>query len=119
RKRAEQSVERRAKEGKKAVTKSKKKDEDEGKLVANLVAAINARRRVGLDRFINALGIRHIGDTNARLLARNFHNIDAFIKAMEGDDALEQLRSIGGIGDVVAKAVKDFFDEPHNRKVVD
>ncbi|MGN6149502.1 MAG: NAD-dependent DNA ligase LigA [Rhizomicrobium sp.] len=119
-KRAEQSAERRAKEGKDAVdAKSKKKDEGEGKLVENLVAAIDARRKIGLDRFINALGIRHVGETNARLLARTFHSIDAFVEAMESKDAVEQLNAIGGIGDVVAEAIKDFFDEPHNRKVVD
>jgi DNA ligase (NAD+) len=118
-KRAEQSAERRAKEGKDAAAKSRKKDEGEGKLVENLVAAIDARRRIGLDRFINALGIRHVGETNARLLARNFHSIGAFTAAMEGEDAVEQLRAIGGIGDVVAEAIKDFFDEPHNRKLLD
>ncbi|HWA29689.1 MAG TPA: NAD-dependent DNA ligase LigA [Rhizomicrobium sp.] len=119
-KRAEQSAERRAREGKDAVeSKSKKKDDGEGKLVENLVAAIDARRTIGLDRFINALGIRHIGETNARLLARNFRSIGAFIEAMESKDALEQLNAIGGIGDVVAEAIKDFFDEPHNRKLLD
>ncbi len=119
-KRAEQSAERRAREGKDAVeSKSKKKDEGEGKLVENLVAAIERRRRIGLDRFINALGIRHVGDTTARLLARNFHTIDAFVEAMESDDAKEQLSAIGGIGDVVAEAIEDFFDEKHNRKALD
>jgi DNA ligase (NAD+) len=119
-KRAEQSAERRAREGKEAVdAKSKKKDEGEGRLVENLVAAIERRRTIGLDRFINALGIRHVGDTTARLLARNFGTIDAFIEAMESDDANEQLSSIGGIGDVVAEAIKDFFDEKHNRKALD
>jgi DNA ligase (NAD+) len=119
-KRAEQSAERRAKEGKDATdSKSKKKDEGEGRLVENLVAAIDARRKIGLDRFINALGIRHVGETNARLLARNFQSIDALIDAMEGKDAVEQLNAIGGIGDVVAEAIKDFFDEKHNRKALD
>ncbi|HVP83964.1 MAG TPA: NAD-dependent DNA ligase LigA [Rhizomicrobium sp.] len=118
-KRAEQSAERRAKEGKEATAKAKKKDEGEGKLVENLVASIDARRTIGLDRFINALGIRHVGETNARLLARNFLTIDAFIEAMEGKDAIEQLKGIGGIGDVVAEAIHDFFDEPHNRKLLD
>ncbi|HXM00487.1 MAG TPA: NAD-dependent DNA ligase LigA [Rhizomicrobium sp.] len=119
-KRAEQSAERRAKEGKDAAeSKSKKKDDGEGKLVENLVAAIEARRRIGLDRFINALGIRHVGETTARLLARNFHTIDAFIAAMESDDALAQLDAIGGIGEVVAEAIRDFFDERHNRKALD
>ena len=119
-KRAEQSAERRAKEGKDATdAKPKKKDEGESKLVENLVTAIDARRKIGLDRFINALGIRHVGETNARLLARNFHSIDAFIEAMESKDAIEQLNAIGGIGDVVAEAIKDFFDEKHNRKALD
>ncbi|MGA9797144.1 MAG: NAD-dependent DNA ligase LigA [Rhizomicrobium sp.] len=119
-KRAEQSAERRAREGKGAIeSKSKKKDDGDGKLVENLVAAIDARREIGLDRFINALGIRHVGETNARLLARNFNSIEGFIDAMEGKDAVEQLNAIGGIGDVVAEAIKDFFDEPHNRKALD
>jgi DNA ligase (NAD+) len=118
-KRAEQSAERRAKEGKEAVAKAKKKEEGEGKLVENLVASIDARREIALDRFINALGIRHVGETNARLLARTFLNIDAFIEAMESKDAMEQLTHIGGIGEVVAEAIHEFFDEPHNRKLLD
>src|SRR5581483_9289732 len=116
-KRAEQSAERRAREGKGAAgSKTKRNDEGESKLIENLVASINRRRKIGLDRFINALGIRHVGETNARLLARNFHTIDDFIEAMESRDAVEQLNAIGGIGDVVAEAIRDFFDEPHNRK---
>jgi DNA ligase (NAD+) len=119
-KRAEQSAERRAREGKDAVeSKSKKKDEGDGKLVENLLAAIERRRKIGLDRFVNALGIRHVGETTARLLARNFHTADAFIEAMESADALEQLGAIDGIGPVVAEAIKDFFDEKHNRKALD
>src|SRR5262249_27247414 len=116
--REELSAERRAAEGKEAAKKAKKKD-DEGKLVDNLVAAVDARRKIGLDRFINALGIRHVGETNARLLARNFHSWKAFAAAMEGEGALEELNAIGGIGDVVAEAIKDFFDEAHNCKAVD
>jgi len=118
-KRAEQSAERRAREGKTAVNSKSKKDEGEGKLVENLIASIERRRAISLDRFINALGIRHVGDTTARLLARNFHSIDEFISAMEGDEAVARLNAIGGIGDVVAEAIKDFFDEPHNRKLLD
>ncbi len=118
-KRAEQSAERRAREGKAAPgSKAKRKDEGESKLIENLITSINNRREIALDRFINALGIRHVGETNARLLARNFHTIGEFMAAMEGKDALEQLNAIGGIGDVVAEAIKDFFDEPHNRKVL-
>jgi DNA ligase (NAD+) len=118
-KRALQSAERRAREGKDAVeSKAKKKDDGEGRLVENLIASIERRRKIALDRFINALGIRHVGETTARLLARNFNAIDTFLEAMESEDAAEQLDSIGGIGDVVAEAIKDFFGEPHNRKAV-
>ena len=119
-KRAEQSAERRARKRKDAAdTKSKKKDDGDSKLVDNLITSIEHRRNIGLDRFINALGIRHVGETTARLLARNFHTIEAFMDAMEGDNALEQLNAIEGIGDVVAEAIRDFFDEKHNRKALD
>jgi DNA ligase (NAD+) len=116
--RAELSAERRAKEGKDDVKTSKKDDED-SKLVENLISAIDARRTIAMDRFINALGIRHVGETNARLLARNYDSIDAFIEAMESKSAVAELQEIDGVGDVLAQAVKDFFDEPHNRKLVD
>jgi DNA ligase (NAD+) len=115
--REELSAERRA--GKDPAGKKAKKTDDESKLVENLVSAIDARRKIGLDRFINALGIRHVGETTARLLARNFHSWKVFASAMESEGALEELNAIDGIGDVVAEAIKDFFDEKHNRKAVD
>jgi len=86
---------------------------------ANLFEAINRRRKIPLDRFINALGIRHVGETTAKLLARNFHTLDAFLAAMESSQAMEELDSISGIGETVAEAIKDFFDEPHNRKALE
>ncbi len=113
--REELSAERRAAEGKDTVRKKAKKDEDEGKLVDNLVDSIDRRREIALDRFINALGIRHVGETTAKLLARNYHSLDAFMTAMEGETAVEELDEIEGIGPTLAEAVKDFFDEPHNR----
>ncbi len=113
------SAERRAKEGKKTPTAKTKRDEDkEDKVVENLVRSINSRRKIALDRFINALGIRHVGETTAKLLARNFRTIEAFKDAMESDRAIAELDSIGGVGEVVAEAIKDFFDEPHNRKAL-
>ena len=84
-----------------------------------LFEAIDRRREISLDRFINALGIRHVGETTAKVLARNYHTIEAFIAAMEGDNAVEELDSIEGVGLTVAEAVNDFFDEPHNRRAVD
>jgi len=118
-KRAEQSAERRAREGKEAVKAKKKDEEGEGKLVENLVTSIDRRREIALDRFINALGIRHVGETTAKLIARNYLDIKAFLAAMESKHAVEELDNIEGVGDVVARAIKDFFDEPHNRRAVD
>ncbi len=115
--RANLSAERRAKEGKGEVTSKAKRDGDD-KVVENLIRSIDARRKIALDRFINALGIRHVGETTAKLLARNYHTIDAFVEAMESDHAVADLDAIGGIGDVVAEGIKDFFDEAHNRKAL-
>jgi DNA ligase (NAD+) len=116
--RAALSEERRAAEGKEPVKKAKSEKEREDKVVENLMAAIERRRTIGLDRFINALGIRHVGETTARLLARHYRSIDAFIDGMKADNAREELESLEGIGGVVAEAIHDFFDEPHNVKAV-
>ncbi len=92
---------------------------------AKLFASIAARRRIALDRFIFALGIRHVGETTARLLARFYGTIEAFrasmLEAAKGKEteAFKELDAIEGIGEVVAEAIADFFAEPHNVRVVD
>jgi len=90
-----------------------------------LFAAIETRRKVRLDRFIYALGIRHVGETTARLLARNYGSIAVYRAAMvaaaqdrEGE-AFAELDNIEGIGPTVAASIADFFAEPHNVEVVD
>jgi DNA ligase (NAD+) len=116
--RAALSEGRRAAEGKDPV-KNKKKDEDrEDKVVENLMAAIERRRTIGLDRLINALGIRHVGETTARLIARHYRSIGAFMAGMKEEGARAELESLEGIGGVVAEAICDFFDEPHNVKAL-
>ena len=85
---------------------------------ANLFAAIEARRTIPLQRFIFALGIRHVGETTARLLAKTFGSLAEFERAMEEPGAAARLNDIGGIGDVVAQSIADFFGEPHNQEVV-
>jgi DNA ligase (NAD+) len=80
-----------------------------------LFDAIKIRRTISLDRFILALGIPHVGETTAKLLARNFHSLRAFVSSMESEAAVAELDAIEGIGDVMAQAIKDFFDEKHNR----
>jgi len=119
--RAQLSEDRRIAEGKDPVkAKAKKKDEDrEDKVVENLMAAIEHRRKIGLDRLINALGIRHVGETTARLIARHYRTIGTFLKGMKSEEARAELESLEGIGGVVAEAICDFFDEPHNVKALD
>ncbi len=80
----------------------------------NLFAAIEARRTVPVNRFIYALGIRHIGETNARRLARHFGNFDALRAAARNAESRAEIDGIDGVGPVVAEAVVDFFAEPHN-----
>ena len=91
--------------------------------VRNLFHAIEARRKVPLNRFIYALGIRHIGETNARRLARHYGTFEKVRetarKAKEGTEEREEINNIEGIGDVVAEAVADFFQEKHNEQVLD
>jgi DNA ligase (NAD+) len=98
--------------------------------IRNLFAAIDARRKIELHRLIYALGIRHVGDGNAKLLARHYGTLDAFVEAMraaakglseEGNtsEAYEELNSIDGVGEVVADAVVEFFAEQRNIKAFD
>jgi DNA ligase (NAD+) len=92
--------------------------------VKKLFAAIDARRTIALDRFIFALGIRHVGETTARVLARAYGTAENFRDQMAAaakgaeTEAWQELTSHDGIGDVVAEAVAQFFDEPHNLTVV-
>jgi DNA ligase (NAD+) len=94
------------------------------KKAENLRAAIEARRQIPLDRFINALGIRYVGEVNARLLARHYGSLqgwrEAMMAASAGDaEALAELDNINGIGPAVAHAIVDFFAEAHNLEVLD
>ena len=92
--------------------------------VRNLFAAIEARRSIALDRFVNALGIRHVGETTARVLARAYGSWAAFhaaaLKVAEGDEAArEEMDAIDQIGIAVVDAVGRYFGERHNRDLVE
>jgi DNA ligase (NAD+) len=91
------------------------------KSIENLFRAIDARRNIGLDRFIYALGIRHIGETTARDLAKALGSFEAFraaalaaAKGGKDSEAYQELDNIEGIGATVVDALIDFFSEPHN-----
>ncbi len=92
--------------------------------VANLLQAIDARREIDLDRFLYALGIRHIGAATARLLAKAYGSLEAFLAAMEqardrDSEAYADLMAIDGIGEVAADTLVEFFTEPHNQAVLE
>ncbi|WP_137157975.1 NAD-dependent DNA ligase LigA [Rhizobium sp. FKL33] len=91
--------------------------------VAKLYAAINSRREIALNRFIYALGIRHVGETTAKLLARAYGTYEAFATGMTeaaslSGDAWNELNAIEGIGEVVARAIVEFYKEPRNLAVI-
>ena len=90
----------------------------------NLVRAIEARRRIGFARFIFGLGIRRIGETNARLLARHYGDARAWVASMRaaavvGSDERSQLGSISKVGEAIAAEVVAFFAEARNVETVE
>ncbi len=92
--------------------------------VRNLFGSIRSRREIALDRFIYALGIRHVGDTTALALARGYGSWKAFhdaaLKVAKGDEeAVADMDALDQIGDTVIEAVKTYFGESHNRGIVE
>ncbi len=92
--------------------------------VANLAASIEARRQIALDRFVFALGIRHVGETTAMTLARGYGEAAAFLAAMakvaERDEAaIAELDALDQVGAAVIEACAAFFAEDHNLKMVE
>ena len=96
------------------------------KSLDKLFAAIDARRTIPLDRFLFGLGIRHIGETTAKDLAKAYLTLDALRAASEAaiaggkdSDAYKDIDNIEGIGETVVDALVDFFGEPHNTAILD
>jgi DNA ligase (NAD+) len=92
--------------------------------VRNLFASIEGRRRISLERFIYALGMRHVGETTALALARGYGSWQAFhdagLKAAEGDEeTIAEMDALDQIGDTVIKSVAAYFGESHNRGIVE
>jgi len=84
------------------------------KSAANLVDALARSKRTTLARFLYALGIRHVGEATAKDLAKHFGSIDRVM-----DASVEQLLQVNDVGPVVAQSIRTFFDQPHNREVVE
>src|SRR4051794_20383554 len=92
--------------------------------VRNLLAAIRSRRDISLERFIYSLGIRHVGDTTARALARGYGTWDAFhdaaLAVAKGDEETRaEMDALDQIGDTVIDAISAYFKETHNRGIVE
>jgi DNA ligase (NAD+) len=92
--------------------------------VRNLFNAIEARRRISLERFIYALGMRHVGETTALALARGYGSWQAFhdacLKAAKNDEeAIAEMDALDQIGDTVIKSIAAYFGESHNRGIVE
>ena len=89
------------------------------KSAANLFGSINERRTIALSRFINAMGVRHVGEETARLLSRTYGSWSEFRTAAEAaaepGEARESMLSIDGLGDTAVDAIGRFFSEDHNK----
>jgi DNA ligase (NAD+) len=84
------------------------------KSAMNLVANLEASKDATLPRFLFALGIRHVGEATAKALARHFGSLDRIMDAPEAE-----LEQVDDVGPVVAQSIRTFFDQPHNREVVE
>jgi len=89
-----------------------------------LFNAIDDRRRIALDRFLFSLGIRHVGQAGARLLAKTYLTLPTLLMAMDDardrdSDAYHDLVNIDGIGPKLADTILDFFEDPQTRAIVD
>ncbi len=84
------------------------------KSATNLLANLQQSRHTTLARFLYGLGIRHVGESTAKELARHFGTLDAVIAA-----DLDALLQVGDIGPIVAESIRTFFDQPHNLEVVE
>ena len=84
------------------------------KSAANLVEALEQSKKTTLPRFLFGLGIRHIGESTAKEMAKHFGKLDAIMDASE-----EALLEVADVGPVVATSLRTFFDQPHNREVVE
>jgi DNA ligase (NAD+) len=84
------------------------------KSAQNVLAALEKSKHTTLPRFLFGLGIRHVGEATAKDLARHFGKLDAIMEASE-----EQLLEVPDVGPVVAQSIHLFFQQPHNREVVE
>ncbi|MES2422985.1 MAG: helix-hairpin-helix domain-containing protein, partial [Pseudomonadota bacterium] len=84
------------------------------KSAQNLLKALEESKQTTLPRFLFGLGIRHVGEATAKELARHFGKLDSIM-----DASVEQLLEVADVGPIVAQSIRTFFEQPHNREVVE
>jgi DNA ligase (NAD+) len=84
------------------------------KSAQNILLALEKSKQTTLPRFLFGLGIRHVGESTAKELVRHFGSLDGVM-----DASVEQLLEVNDVGPVVAQSLRTFFDQPHNREVVE
>jgi DNA ligase (NAD+) len=84
------------------------------KSAQNIIDALEKSKQTTLPRFLFGLGIRHVGEATAKALAKHFGDMDAIMSASE-----EDLLAVGDVGPIVAQSIRTFFEQPHNREVVE
>jgi DNA ligase (NAD+) len=84
------------------------------KSARNIIDALEKSKQTTLPRFLFGLGIRHVGEATAKALARHFGKLDAVM-----DATTEQLLEVADVGPIVAESIHTFFQQPHNREVVE
>ena len=84
------------------------------KSAQNILDALEKSKQTTLPRFLFGLGIRHVGESTAKDLARHFGSLDPIM-----DASVEQLLAVRDVGPVVAQSIRTFFEQPHNREVVE
>lgn len=84
------------------------------KSAANIIAAVSEKKRIAFPRFLNALGIRHVGEQTAIALAEQFRALDRLAQA-----SLDELRAVPDVGEVVAQSIAAYFGEQRNRRLLE
>lgn len=86
--------------------------------VDNLFSSIEKSKKINMDRFIYSLGIRHVGVVTAEIIANYFKNVDSILELILKEDAVEILKAVNGVGEVIATSFIEYFKDPYNIQIV-
>ena len=86
--------------------------------VDNLFSSIEKSKKIKMDKFIYSLGIRHVGRVTAEIIANYFKDVDNIIELVLKEDAVEILKAVNGVGEVIAISVIEYFKDPYNIQII-